>query len=108
MFVVLFAFALAFALTAVFAFVFAAFVFAGAVFAGAALRFDMFVFALFAFTFVFSAGEHAIQMPATVSKARRARVLRIEFPPVPSEGSVLWSARGVCPRELKIKGSSYS
>ena len=37
-----------------------------------------------AFVLVLSAGEQAVQTPATVSKARRAKVLRIEFPPEPS------------------------
>jgi hypothetical protein len=42
-----------------------------------------FAFDTFAFVLVLSAGEQAVQTPATVSKARRAKVLRIEFPPEP-------------------------
>ena len=45
------------------------------------LRFE---FDRFEFVLVLSAGEQAVQTPATVSKARRAKVLRIEFPPEPS------------------------
>ena len=50
-----------------------------------AFVFDMFAFDMFAFVLVLSAGEHAAPAPATVSRARRAKVLRIEFPPEPSE-----------------------
>ena len=46
-------------------------------------EFDRFEFDRFEFVLVLSAGEQAVQTPATVSKARRAKVLRIEFPPEP-------------------------
>lgn len=55
-------------------------------------EFDMLLFVMFALVLAFSAGEQADQTPATVSKARRAKVLRIEFPPVPSKGSACWGA----------------
>ena len=54
------------------------------------------LFDMFAFVFVLSAGEQAVQTPATVSKARRAKVLRIEFPPEPSKvGQSLGEPRGL-------------
>ena len=69
-------------------------------------EFDMFEFDMFELVFVFSAGEQADQTPATVSKARRAKVLRIEFPPVPSKGSACWgaarSSRGRCRRSGSV------
>ena len=45
--------------------------------------------------FVLSAEVHAAPALATVSKARRARVRRIEFPPVPSKGQIVGELHGL-------------
>jgi hypothetical protein len=63
----------------------------------------VFAFALeFAFAFmfplallVFSAGEHAVHTLATARRVRSAKVLRIEFPPVPlCRGQFVGELRG--------------
>ncbi len=77
-------------------FMFVMFEFVDAAFIFDELMFDEFVLVEFMFVMfallvlAFSAGEQAVQTPATVSKAKRANVLRIEFPPVPSVGSICW------------------
>lgn len=49
------------------------------------VMFALLLLCVFALVLVLSAGEQADQTPATVSRARRAKVLRIEFPPEPSK-----------------------
>lgn len=78
----------------------------------------MFAF-MFAFAFVFalallvfSAGEQAVHTLATARRVRSAKVLRIEFPPVPLAGSVCWGAARATgarfaealPQQLRVKG----
>jgi hypothetical protein len=53
----------------------------------AVLVFVIFAFALFALPLLaFSAGEHAVHTLATARRVTSAKVLRIEYPPVPVSG----------------------
>ncbi|MBA3712602.1 MAG: hypothetical protein H0W76_09145 [Pyrinomonadaceae bacterium] len=55
-----------------------------------------FILPMFAFVvFVLSAAVQPAQRLATVSKAKRDRVRRIEFPPVPSRVRLLMSRTGI-------------
>lgn len=110
----LFAFALAFVFV-VFAFAFVLVVFAFVlvvVFAFALVFAFAFMFPLALFVLV--AGEHAVHTLATARRVRSAKVLRIEFPPVPLRaGSVCWGAAratgariaGALPQQLRLRVS---
>jgi hypothetical protein len=70
-----------------------------------AFMFVAFMFVAFALPLVLSAGEQAVQKLATASRVRSAKVLRIEFPPVPRGVRLLGSCAGAgAPR--RFRGSS--
>ncbi|HVF28651.1 MAG TPA: hypothetical protein VM943_10450 [Pyrinomonadaceae bacterium] len=55
--------------------------------------------------FALSVAVHPAQRLATASKATSAKVRRIEFPPVPFDGSDCWGAEGAhSPPQLGVKG----